>query len=193
MYYKEKILSTNTLWYTIAVTLAVRSHLFSYRTQKLSSPAPTILDWRRSGKIGSCCIQKTSIHQKMGAFLFEMRQRIFPAILTDRVRERVAPALSLVLLNCFLNTFRKELFSTMRHFASQNRSCCIQKTNPTFVVGFFLLDSTTVSRPDNRADCVREEVESIIQGITNCSGTIFIFTKYPYSSLIDMIANAITW
>ena len=37
----------------------MRSHLFSYRTQKLSSSAPTILRWRRLGKIGSCCIQKT--------------------------------------------------------------------------------------------------------------------------------------
>ena len=57
--------------YTIAVTLAVRSHLFSYRTQKLSSLAPKILCWRRHGKIGCCCIQKESIHQKMGAFLLQ--------------------------------------------------------------------------------------------------------------------------
>ena len=117
----------------------------------------------------------------MGAFLFEMRQRIFPAILTDRVRERVAPALSLVLLNCFLNTFTKELFSTMRHFASQNRSCCIQTKKEPLTNGSFFVAATTVSRPDNRADCVREEVESLIQGVTNCSGTIFVFTKYLYS------------
>ena len=40
------------------MTLAVRSHLFPYRTQKLSSLAPKILNWRRFGKIGSCCIQR---------------------------------------------------------------------------------------------------------------------------------------
>lgn len=31
--------------------MAVRIHLFPYRTQKLSSPASTILGWRRPGKI----------------------------------------------------------------------------------------------------------------------------------------------
>ena len=57
--------------YTIAVTLAVRSHLFSYRTQKLSSLAPKILCWRRHGKIGRCCIQTKSTNQKVGAFLLQ--------------------------------------------------------------------------------------------------------------------------
>ena len=55
---KRDINKGNTLRYTIAVTLAMRSHLFSYRTQKLSSSAPKILSWRRLGKIGRCCIQK---------------------------------------------------------------------------------------------------------------------------------------
>ena len=40
--------------YTIAVAMAVRIHLFSFRTQKLSSLAPTILCGRPHGKIGSC-------------------------------------------------------------------------------------------------------------------------------------------
>ena len=31
----------------------MRSHLFPFRTQKLSSHTPTILGWRRPGKIGS--------------------------------------------------------------------------------------------------------------------------------------------
>ena len=34
--------------------MAMRSHLFPFRTQKLSSFAPTILGWRRLGKIGWC-------------------------------------------------------------------------------------------------------------------------------------------
>ena len=79
-------------------------HLFSYRTQKLSLLAPKILNWRRFGKIGSCCIQNESIHQKMGAF----------------------------------------------HFVDA---------------------SNYRSRPDNRADCVREEVESLNCYMANDSGS----------------------
>ena len=75
--------------YTIAVTLAMRSHLFSYRTQKLSSSAPTILDWRRSGKIGRCCIQKEN-HTFRVVFLFlDQHDHIPPAITTWLVREEV--------------------------------------------------------------------------------------------------------
>ena len=66
---------------------------------------------------------------------------------------------------------------------------CIQTKKEPLTNGSFFVAATTVSRPDNRADCVREEVESLIRGVTNGSGTIFIFTKYLYSSLIDMIAN----
>ena len=51
--------------YTIAVTLAMRIHLFSYRTQKLSSFALKILDWRRSGKISSCCIQSKPLIKRV--------------------------------------------------------------------------------------------------------------------------------
>ncbi len=36
-----------------SVLIAVRVHLFPSRTQKLSSPAPKILGWRRPGKIGN--------------------------------------------------------------------------------------------------------------------------------------------
>ena len=34
--------------------MAVRTHLYPYRTQKLSSPASKILGWRRPGKIERC-------------------------------------------------------------------------------------------------------------------------------------------
>ena len=34
--------------------LTVRVHPFPFRTRKLSSPVPTILVWRRTGKIGQC-------------------------------------------------------------------------------------------------------------------------------------------
>ena len=59
---------------------------------------------------------------------------------------------------------------------------CIQTKKEPLTNGSFFVTATTQSS-------LREEVESLIQGITNCSGTIFIFTKYLYSSLIDMIAN----
>ena len=70
----------NTLWYivkgkpfviyAIAVTLAVRIHLFSYRTQKLSSLAPKILNRRRFGKIGCCCIHEKGTVLKNERFFF---------------------------------------------------------------------------------------------------------------------------
>ena len=71
--HKKKIYPRETLIYTIAVTLAVRSHLFSYRTQKLSSLAPKILCWRRHGKIGCCCIQTKNTNQTVGVFLLQQR------------------------------------------------------------------------------------------------------------------------
>ena len=36
------------------VLFTQRVHLFPFRTQKLSSAVPTILAWRRAGKIGRC-------------------------------------------------------------------------------------------------------------------------------------------
>ena len=41
---------------TIVVTIALRIHLFSFRTQKLSSAAPKVLDGQPSGRIGCCHI-----------------------------------------------------------------------------------------------------------------------------------------
>ncbi len=46
--------------YTQLVLIAVRVHLFPFRTQKLSSPAPKILAWRRAGKIGNANTMKGS-------------------------------------------------------------------------------------------------------------------------------------
>ena len=44
------------IWYSEKqlVLMAVRTHLYPYRTQKLSSPASKILGWRRPGKIERC-------------------------------------------------------------------------------------------------------------------------------------------
>ena len=34
------------------VAMTKRFHLFPYRTQKLSSSVPMVLDWQRSGRVG---------------------------------------------------------------------------------------------------------------------------------------------
>ena len=38
----------------LPVVMTERSHLFPYRTQKLSSPVPKVLGWTRPGRIGRC-------------------------------------------------------------------------------------------------------------------------------------------
>ena len=49
------------------VFLTVRVHLFPFRTQKLSSPVPKILVWRRTGKIGQC--QHSAARNRGAVFL----------------------------------------------------------------------------------------------------------------------------
>ena len=54
----QKPISIYSAWksviYTIVVTIAERSHLFPFRTQKLSSPAPKVLVGLLTGRIGRC-------------------------------------------------------------------------------------------------------------------------------------------
>ena len=52
------------VYITIAVTIASRIHLFSFRTQKLSSITPKVLGWTRPGRIGSCRFHYSSIAQR---------------------------------------------------------------------------------------------------------------------------------
>ena len=42
--------------------IAVRTHLYPYRTQKLSSQTPTIFGGRLPEKIGSCRLQEEPMH-----------------------------------------------------------------------------------------------------------------------------------
>ena len=125
---KEDIYGEIRSIYTIAVTLAVRSHLFSYRTQKLSSPAPTILDWRRSGKIGSCCIQNKRLNLLGWVFHFVdvSNYRSRPDNRADCVREEVAPALSLAGVYHFLNIMRVVRTDNYATYllSQMNGSCC---------------------------------------------------------------------
>ena len=54
---------------TIPVVITLRSHLFPFRTQKLSSVVPKILSWRRLGKIGCCRIIWTDLREtQVGPF-----------------------------------------------------------------------------------------------------------------------------
>ena len=52
----------------IPVTMAKGSHLFPYRTQKLSLSAPMVLGWRRPGRVGRCRIPKREAQQMLGFF-----------------------------------------------------------------------------------------------------------------------------
>ena len=66
------------------VFLTVRVHLFPFRTQKLSSPVPTILVWRRTGKIGQCQHKGFGAHVKPFAFA-SLAQQVEHAAVNRRV------------------------------------------------------------------------------------------------------------
>ena len=57
------------------VLIRARVHPFPSRTRKLSSLLPTILGWRRPGKIGSANIEETSIWVSLFFCLFCCRVR----------------------------------------------------------------------------------------------------------------------
>ena len=52
----------------IPVVMAKGSHLFPYRTQKLSLSAPMVLGWRRPGRVGHCRIPNEEAQQMLGFF-----------------------------------------------------------------------------------------------------------------------------
>ena len=62
------------------VPITRRSHLFPFRTQKLSSVVPKILGWRRPGKIGRCRLfslfgEKPAFSPKYGPLVKRLRRR----------------------------------------------------------------------------------------------------------------------
>ena len=57
----------------IPVVMAKGSHLFPYRTQKLSLSAPMVLGWRRPGRVGRCRIPNEKAQQMLGFFLYRKR------------------------------------------------------------------------------------------------------------------------
>ena len=144
---KRDINKGNTLRYTIAVTLAMRSHLFSYRTQKLSSSAPKILSWRRLGKIGRCCIQNKKEHQTRCSFFFIIN-RVFP-----RAWEDVAVTLVLVCINNSLEIWVDYglLYNATYLLAQMNAPCCIQKEKASIYLGVFF--SSVANFPKGLRKC----------------------------------------
>ncbi len=61
--------------------MAKGSHLFPYRTQKLSLSAPMVLGWRRPGRVGRCRIpyEKAS-DECLGLFHIQSTRLYYPAI-----------------------------------------------------------------------------------------------------------------
>ena len=59
----KKFISAVCRYNTIPVIMATRSHLFPFRTQKLSSSTAKVLDHPRSGRIASCRISKKTQSQ----------------------------------------------------------------------------------------------------------------------------------
>ena len=71
-----------------SVMIAVRHHLFPCRTQKLSSPTPKILAWRRVGKIGSCGHEDTQ-KRRQRAFSFGVYSSLAQSVEHAAVNRRV--------------------------------------------------------------------------------------------------------
>ena len=67
---------------TIPVIMAMRIHLFPFRTQKLSSSTAKVLDHPRSGRIASC-----RISQKERAVIWLLFLFVIFSILSSRTRE----------------------------------------------------------------------------------------------------------
>ena len=75
----------------LPVSMAMRSHLFSYRTQKLSSSAQMVLGWTRPGRVCRCRFPKQKAHTKVWAFCFSKQRtqiRVRPSMPTRRVKMR---------------------------------------------------------------------------------------------------------
>ncbi len=69
----------------LPVAMTVRSHLFPYRTQQLSSPVPKVLGWTRPGRIGRCRFPLKAVSKETAFFrcvwkpwVDLMRSRLFP-------------------------------------------------------------------------------------------------------------------
>ena len=62
------------------VFLTVRVHPFPFRTRQLSSPVPTILVWRRTGKIGQRQHKALENSRELFHGLFSAFRRLMPGV-----------------------------------------------------------------------------------------------------------------
>ena len=70
----------------IPVVMAKGSHLFPYRTQKLSLSAPMVLGWRRPGRVGHCRIPNKKHTTFVVCFLFALRQFLYSPELSGKYK-----------------------------------------------------------------------------------------------------------
>jgi hypothetical protein len=67
------------------VSMTVRSHLFPFRTQKLSSLVPKIVRWKRLVKIGSRRLEQEALREISGLFLLHKNmERILVEMITGQ-------------------------------------------------------------------------------------------------------------
>ena len=80
---KTKYIISESCYITIPVIMAVRTHLFPFRTQKLSSLAPKVLVGTPTGRIGRCRI---SINKRGTLYLFYLYIAIILPVEGGRAR-----------------------------------------------------------------------------------------------------------
>ena len=77
------VVCTNPI--SIPVVMAKGSHLFPYRTQKLSLSAPMVLGWRRPGRVGHCRIPyEKSFRRSLGLFSYPIDINLLSGYLGQR-------------------------------------------------------------------------------------------------------------
>lgn len=79
----------------LPVSMTLRSHLFSYRTQKLSSVVQKVLGWTRPGRICRCRFPKEK-HTRLSVFFLFYNGYL----VSERSNCRVQPKKELV--NCYV-------------------------------------------------------------------------------------------
>ena len=82
----------------LPVSMAMRSHLFSYRTQKLSSSAQMVLGWTRPGRVCRRRFPKQKAHTSVWAFCFVHDGNDFPWTAKQRSAEGKSATVRIVLL-----------------------------------------------------------------------------------------------
>ena len=84
-----------------SVTMTVRSHLFPFRTQKLSSLVPKIVRWKRRVKIGSRRLKQKPSRIFLGGFAFAIEQYWGKSTPTFHTPTKIGS--KLYPIRCFLN------------------------------------------------------------------------------------------